>query len=268
MGKEERFFFLPWSLARPSTNLRQNRELSKSSRFTLFTMEEMEGHDLRFRSPSTFILGGPSQCGKTTFCFNLLRLGTELFEDSRCLKNVIFYFNQWQPSFDKVKQEENIVKEWVGMLPTSDDIIEKTEKYADDGGSVIILDDFAQKLNKDTIDIFSRVSHHTKSTIIAMVQNIFSKNIAFRDISLNSTYIVLFKNPRDASQIASLARQFAPGDTKYIVESYRDATKEPHTYVIFDMHQKTPDWLRVRTNIFPHEAPMLAFTSRKRKPTQ
>ena len=220
-------------------------------------------YDLRFKNPSTFTLAGPSQCGKTTFIMNVLRNQDLLFEDPRCKQNVIYFYNQWQKSFD-VLSKENVVTEWANKLPTSDDVMEKTSKFADQGGSVIVIDDFAQQLKKDTIDIFSRLSHHTNSTVFLLTQNIFSKNPVFRDISLNSTYIALFKNPRDSSQIRTFARQFAPGDTDYIVDSYSQTTKKPYSYMFYDHHQSTPQILRVRSNVLPHEAPMRIYTSKKK----
>lgn len=221
-------------------------------------------YDLRFCNPSTFVLAGPSQCGKTTFTFNLLRNAHIMFQDPRCVQNVLYYYNQWQTGFDRFDKEK-IVTSWINELPTTDGMQEKTMPFAEIGGSIVIIDDFAQQLKKDTIDIFSRLAHHTKSVVLLLTQNLFSKNPVFRDISLNSTYIVLFKNPRDVSQITHFARQFAPGDTKFVVDSFCDVTKKPYTYMVYDYHQATPDLLRVRTNIFPNETPMLVYFSKKKK---
>ncbi|KAF4524189.1 hypothetical protein B566_EDAN011022 [Ephemera danica] len=38
------------------------------------------------------------------------------------------------------------------------------------------------------------------------------------------------------------------------VESFADATSKPHSYLLFDMKQNTPDAFRFRTDIFPGEA--------------
>lgn len=220
-------------------------------------LEALESFDVRFENPSTFILAGASQCGKTTFVLNLLRNTQSLFRQPSCAQNIIYYYNQWQDALQRF-QGENIVKDWIGKLPTTDDVTEKTLLFRD-SGSIIVIDDFAQQLNKDTIDLFSRISHHTNSVIILMTQNLFSKNPAFRDISLNGTYILLFKNPRDSSQISCFAKQVAPGNTKYVIEAYREATKRPYSYLLFDNHQTTPEILRIRSNILPHEFPIQTY---------
>jgi hypothetical protein len=214
--------------------------------------------DTRFKNPSAFLLGGVSQSGKTTFAFNILRNIKVLFEDPRCRQNIIYYYNQWQTSFDAFRKE-NIVKSWVDKLPTADKVKEVTALYKDRGGSVLVIDDFAQELTPDIVDLFSILCHHTNSVVILLTQNIFSKNRVFRDISLNSTYVVLFKNPRDASQITSFARQFAPGKTKYIVEAFKEATSKPYSYMLFDFHQSTPEEIRVRSRVLPHDGPMVAW---------
>ena len=216
--------------------------------------------DMRFRNPSSFILGGASQSGKTTFTFNILRNIDILFQDPRCQQNVIYFYKTWQKSYE-IFDKEKIVTSWVNRLPTAQDVEKETAVYKDRGGSIIVIDDFAQDLTKTILDLFAVLCHHTNSVVFLLTQNIFSKNKVFRDISLNSTYVVLFKNPRDASQISSFARQFAPGKNSDIVDMFKLATKAPHSYVLFDFYQSTPDNLRVRSRVLPHEGPLNVWVS-------
>jgi hypothetical protein len=44
-------------------------------------------------------------------------------------------------------------------------------------------------------------------------------------MNLNTHYLVLFKNPRDANQVATLARQMYPSKSKFVLEAFEDATK-------------------------------------------
>ena len=50
--------------------------------------------------------------------------------------------------------------------------------------------------------------------MLYLVQNLFPKNKESRTISLNSQYMVVFKNPRDASQKVSV-----PADKLYYVQA-------------------------------------------------
>jgi hypothetical protein len=63
----------------------------------------------------------------------------------------------------------------------------------------------------------------------------------------------MFNNPRDKSQIYHLARQMYPTNSLFLVDAYTEVTKEPHSYLMLDLKQKTPENLRVQTNIFPEE---------------
>lgn len=214
--------------------------------------------DLRFKNPCSFILAGSTKSGKTTFTLKLLRNIETLFQDSRCKQNVVYFYKKWQDAFDSF-QKENIVGQWENVLPTEDRVNELTIRYKNKGGSVLIIDDFAQELTVDIVKLFTVLSHHTNSVVILLTQNIFPKKNLFRDISLNSTYIVLFKNPRDKSQISNFAKQFAPGKNGYIVEAFREATKRAYSYLLFDFEQNTPESIRVRSQVLPEEKPMVVW---------
>ena len=68
--------------------------------------------------------------------------------------------------------------------------------------------------------------------------------------SLYSHYLVLFKNPRDQTQINYLSRQMYPKNNKFMDEAYLDATSIPYGYFFIDLKQSTPDDYRIQTNIF------------------
>jgi hypothetical protein len=74
-----------------------------------------------------------------------------------------------------------------------------------------------------------------------------------RTLSLNSHYLILFKNPRDHLQIATLARQMYPGKSQFLVEAFEDATKQPHGYILIDLKPQTEEELRIRSNILPSD---------------
>src|SRR6185436_6207776 len=79
-------------------------------------------------------------------------------------------------------------------------------------GTLLILDDLMHEADENVEKIFTKYSHHNSVSVLFLTQNIFFKNT--RTMSLNSQYLILFKNPRDATQITHLARQMYPGCTK------------------------------------------------------
>ena len=130
-------------------------------------------YDLRLQTPFTYVAAGASQSGKTTHVFNLLRNIDNIFTSRP--SNIIYYFNQWHSSFNSFA-DENIVSEWIGKLPTVEEIKEKTDGCKNGEGSIVIIDDFAQHLNEDIADLFTVICHSNNVNIFLLTQNIFQKN--------------------------------------------------------------------------------------------
>jgi hypothetical protein len=210
-------------------------------------------YDLRLKTPFTYVVAGASQSGKTTHVFELLKNRHAMMDVPT--DHVIYYYKQWQPHFTAF-EEAGVVTEWVNRVPTSEELQAKTHARRDGEGTIVIIDDFMQQLNRDIADLFTVTSHANRISVILMTQNLFAKLPVFRTISLNATYIACFKNPRDSSQIMHLAKQLSPNNTRYVVEAYREATRRPYSYMFFDFHQGTPDNIRVRSDILPKQMPM------------
>ena len=100
---------------------------------------------------------------------------------------------------------------------------------------ILILDDQINNLKSDVVDIFCVHSHHQKMTVILLVQTLFMPCKEFRTISLNSHYIILMKNTRDRSSISQLAKQVFPYKTRFLTDSYIDATQEPFSHMILEL---------------------------------
>ena len=99
-----------------------------------------------------------------------------------------------------------------------------------------------------------RRAHHYDSSIIHLVQNVFDKDLSHRTISLNATYIALFKNPRDMSQVSHLDKQVYPGGNGLLTAAYRDATSSrAHSYVVIDFNQSTLENFHLRNTLFPDD---------------
>ena len=61
------------------------------------------------------------------------------------------------------------------------------------------------------------------------------KNKESRTISLNSQYVVVFKNPRDVSQMTTLAKQMYPGRVKFVQEAFAETTSTHNGYILVDL---------------------------------
>jgi hypothetical protein len=117
---------------------------------------------------------------------------------------------------------------------------------------LFILDDLLNEVySRAVCDLFTKGSHHRNLSVIFITQNFFHQAPHYRDMSLNAKYLVDLKNVRNRNQFAYLARQVLPEAIASLCNAYREATRNPHGYMILDFAQDTDDRLRFRTNIFP-----------------
>lgn len=198
------------------------------------------------------IVASPSNSGKSTWIGKLLKNSDRLF--SQPTRKVFYFYNIWSPTFDTWKAD-NLEINFIQGICTKEWI----EENCSDGGSTIILDDQAMSISEDIAKVYSVLSHNHNINFIMLAQNIFTKNKHFRDASLNSTYIVLGKNPRDQSSIRFLAQQMMPTRAKHVIEAYFLATRKPYSFLLLDFSQTCPENLRMRANIFSETEPMTAY---------
>ena len=94
---------------------------------------------------------------------------------------------------------------------------------------------------------------HLNLSVIFVSQNFFYMGKKCRTMSLNLTYIVVFKNPRDQTQIRHLACQMFPSKPKFLQAEYEEETKNTHRYLFLDFHPNSPEFARVHGNIIPYD---------------
>ena len=195
--------------------------------------------DPRFKHPFSAIVAGPSGCGKSTLIKELIA-HKELMMDP-VPDHIVWHYGEWQPMYEMMEGVE-----FVEGLPdvTRLDTRKKT---------LIIIDDLMAETDKSVTNLFTKGSHHRNVSVLHLVQNLFDKNKHTRTISLNAHYLVIFKNPRDASQITHLAKQMYPGHVHFLQEVFADAALKPYAYLLVDLKQDTPEHLRLRTNILPDQ---------------
>ena len=121
--------------------------------------------------------------------------------------------------------------------------------------NLMVIDDQMADAGNDKriVNLFTRGSHHRNLSVIYIVQNLFHQGKGSRSISLNSHYLVLFKNPHDKLQILTLAKQMYPRNTDSFINHYEEAVQRPFGYLLVDLKTTTPDNCRLRTNVLPGE---------------
>lgn len=204
---------------------------------------------LKFSSPTTIMISGPTGSGKSWWLHKLLKHKNELFENIP--QKIMYCFGEWQALFDTMEAEMDII--FHEGIPTPLEI----DTFSNENHQILIIDDLQnQAASCQTVELlFTRTSHHKNLTVIYLVQNLFNQGKCARNISLNCHYIILFKNLRDKTQISNFAKQL--GMSSIITPAYNDATLEPYNPLIVDLAPKSDDQYRVRSNIFPDQYPII-----------
>lgn len=213
----------------------------------------MERYDLRLKTFFRMMVVGPSGSGKTVWTANFLRSNLIDVKPNK----VILYYNIWQSIYQQLGKE-GLVDTFRKGVPSLQDIL-NLSVHKDGGGSLVIIDDQLPNMTKELAEIFMVAGRHSGVSIIFLSQNLFPKEPWFRNVSLQSTYLALMKNPRDASSIAHLAKQLKPGQTRFLTNVFADATENPYSYLFVDLHQQTPEKMRFRSRILKGEEPQIAY---------
>lgn len=202
-----------------------------------------------FIHPFTAIVAGPSGCGKSNFVTNFLKYSNEICNTK--FTTVIWCYDEMQPLYNL----NNVV--YNQGLPD-------LNRFDGEQPQLLVIDDLMRESDGRIVDIFTKGSHHRNLSVFYITQNLFHQGKGQRDISLNSSYIIFFKNPRDRTQIRHLARQVYPDNAKFVEEAYKDSTTEPHGYMMIDLKQNTNDAYRFKSKIFPFDTYCVVYIPKKR----
>lgn len=219
-------------------------------------------YDIRFKTPFNCIVSGMNSSGKTTWCKNLLSLKDKIFTEEPAK---IFLFYRVMQDIYLEMEREGLVHELINIreyFPSLDEIHEMVHPFKDKGGSLLLFDDSMVDITPDFEQLFCNVSHHENCSLLFLTQNLFYNNKSFRTMSLNAHYLVLMKNDRDKQQISTLAKQFSPNNSAFIVQAYENATLRPFNYLILDFRPESHNNIRVRTNIFPDQFPTVIYQAK------
>ncbi len=215
---------------------------------------------LPFQHPTTILIAGPTLSGKTTFVKRVI--SNEMIQPPP--ERIIWFYKEKddEAEMDSMRREFPYVQFHSDLDPSIFDKIDSAER------NLVILDDVMSEAgdSKPVAKLFTQGSHHRNMTVIFLVQNLFHQAKQMRNISLNSHYMILYKNPRDQGQIRALSYQMFPAEKNFLADAFADATAAPHSYLVLDLHPETPEHLRVRAKIFPGETTQVYLPQEYKNP--
>ena len=206
---------------------------------------------MKLMHPFTCLVSGPSGSGKSSLVKSIIN--QNLIEPKPT--KVLWLYAEDQPMYRGIKNVE-----FIQGIP--EDLESRFDARVH---NLLILDDLMTQCHSDErmTRLFSVGSHHKNLSIIFIIHNLFHHGKEMRTLSLNSHYIILFKNPRDRQQISTLARQMYPGQSQFLVEAFQDATQDAYGYLLLDLKPTTPETLRIRTGILTNDVPLVYIHSDK-----
>lgn len=197
--------------------------------------------DIRFKKNFKLFLSGPSGSGKTTFIVNLIKNVKDIAKDPP--KIVIYFFKEWQPKFHDLAKKLNIQ-----FFEDSDKIIEQVSRLST--SALVIFDDMMNSQNLKTVaQLFTVHGRHLDLSLAFLSQRLFKNDEFFRQISQNSDYMIIFKNPRNTREIRTLAGQITSQSLE-LVNIYNHATRDPYSYLFINLTQEGIPQLQYLTKIF------------------
>lgn len=153
-------------------------------------------------------------------------------------EQIIWCYTEWQNAYAELQDQVRFCDRLM-----SPDELDPGKRY------LIIFDDMLGIQNDVIVRWFIRGVHHRNSSVVYIVQNLYSQDRNHRTCALNASYTIVFRNIRDSGQITHLARQMFPAQGRYFMDAYKDATAQPFGYLLIDTRTQTPDHLRLRTNV-------------------
>ena len=200
---------------------------------------------MKLLHPFTCLVSGPSGCGKSSLVKSIINQNVIEPKPTK----VLWLYAEDQPMYQGMKNVE-----FIQGVP--DDL---ESRFDTTSNNLLILDDLMTQCHSDErmTRLFSFWIHHKNFSIIFIIHNLFHHGKEMRTLSLNSHYIILFKNPRDRQQISTLARQMYPGQSQFLVEAFQDATQDAYGYLLLDLKPTTSETLRIRTGILPNDVQLV-----------
>lgn len=198
--------------------------------------------DIRLKENFKLFISGPSRCGKTFYIADLLENISTFAREPP--ETIIYLYKVWQSKFDEMRNLVDI------FIQDNVDIMHEIRKISLGQRIFIIFDDMINsKSLPDIATLFTVDARHMNISMAFLTQRMFVNNEYFRQISQNSDYFCIFKNPRNCSEIRTLAQQLTPGSLD-LIEIYKKATETPFSYLFINLTQECNSDVKYLSHIF------------------
>ena len=232
---------IPYNVNKGTINIGEKRSHSCDKELKRFNQAEhvniTEDLEFKFKHPFCMMVCAPSRSGKTYWVAKLLEKRADVIDSE--IPSILYCYAHEQPLYEKIKVCVPGIQ-FQSHLPSTEEI----DKMHD---ALIVIDDLMNEAVNDAslLSAFTEGSHHRNISVVILMQNIFHKGMYSRTMSINTQYLVLFKNPRDQNQIEILARQIFGRESSEFLRHFHKQTEQSFSSVVLDLHPTTPKSRRI-----------------------
>ena len=213
---------------------------TKPKKTNILGDDSNEFYDIRLKENFKLFINGPSRSGKTFFLKDFIQ-NMDIFCKSPP-KIITLVYKVFQPIYLDLNVDY--------LRMDCDNLKEKLLELARGESMLVIFDDLINSSSLPTIaNLFVVDGRHSNLSMIFLSQKLFIKNDYFRQISQNSDYYMLFKNPRNSQEIQTLSHQMTPGK-KHLITYYKEATKNPFSYLFINLTQECKERVKYLSHLF------------------
>ena len=208
--------------------------------------------------PSRIIVAGPSGSGKSTWVKNLILHRDECFTSP---PREILWFYKVESAVKNLIHELPASVQYFQGLPEKEAIQEMDAEVP----RLIVIDDQEDSVDSSKIikELFTVYSHHLNITVVFIVQNIYLKAKFMKSVTDQAQYLIHTKAAKGSQQLRSLGGQiFGKNGSRFVNWAMNHAFENdsPYAYLLFDMHNLSKNWQRLRANVFPGECNLFFVT--------
>ena len=237
----------PHSYINPSTSS------SKKKKIPVIHDNSSQKFDLRLKENFKLFVSGPSRSGKTVFVKELIK-NLDIFAKAPP-KIITLIYKVDQPIYHEMGVDF--------LVQDGPNLKQQLLQIAQGCSMLCIFDDLINSTSLSELgDLFVVDGRHLNLSLVFISQRIFVNSEEFRQISQNCDYFCLFRNPRNAQEIRTLATQMTPGKLE-LVKYFGEATQDPFSYLWINLTQECSPLVKYLSHLFNIDHVVRAYNNGK-----